>query len=160
MSDFAKLLADAGDEVRVITSYPHKARVAEVDDRPFEAKGIQVYRCHLHEVRGSGAKAYLRHYGSFVRGSLRLGWKIWRSGWRPDVIYASSPPLFVGITGRVLSEAFSPADRPGNPRHLASGCRLSRSDPRPGSSVPDRPHSGEAPLPPRGSHYLRRRPHA
>ena len=106
MSDFAKLLAEAGDEVRVITSYPHKAQVADVDDQPFTAAGIQVNRCHLRQVQGSGAKAYLRHYWSFVHGSLRLGLGIWRAGWRPDVIYASSPPLFVGVTGRALSMLF------------------------------------------------------
>jgi glycosyltransferase involved in cell wall biosynthesis len=107
MSDFARLLAAAGDEVRVITSYPHKAHVDQVDDRTFETAGIRVDRCRLPEVRaGYGARSYLRHYLSFVRGSLRLGWRVWREGWRPDVIYASSPPLFVGLSGRVLSMLF------------------------------------------------------
>lgn len=111
MSDFARLLADAGDEVRVITSFPHKAQVeaqgaTDPDDSSFRSAGIQVMRCHVSPVVGGGAKPYLRHYASFLRGSLRLGWQVWREGWRPDVIYATSPPLFVGISGRLLSMLF------------------------------------------------------
>lgn len=106
MSDLAKLLAEAGDDVRVITTYPHKSDVTQVDDSPYRDMGIDVQRCHVQEVVGSGARAYLRHYLSFLRGSLRLGFRLWRSGWRPDLIYASSPPLFVGLSGRALSVLF------------------------------------------------------
>jgi glycosyltransferase involved in cell wall biosynthesis len=107
MSDFARLLAEAGDEVCVITSNPHKALVtADLDDTPFEAAGIRVLRSPIRDVVGTGARAYLRHYLSFLKGSLQLGWRVWREGWKPDVIYASSPPLFVGISGRLLSLLF------------------------------------------------------
>jgi glycosyltransferase involved in cell wall biosynthesis len=106
MSDFARLLAAAGDEVRVITSYPHKVPVAAVDDSPFQALGIDVLRCRVREVSRTGARAYLRHYLSFVSGSMHRGLEIWREGWRPDVIYVSSPPLFVGISGRFLAVLF------------------------------------------------------
>lgn len=106
MSDFARLLAEAGDEVVVITSNPHKSDVSHVDDSPFRELGIRVERCDLAPVSGSGARTYVKHYLSFVRGAVRLGWKIWREGWKPDVIYCSSPPLFVGIAGRVLKLLF------------------------------------------------------
>ena len=106
MTDFARLLSAAGDEIRVITSFPHKAQVVDVDDSEFERAGITVLRCPLREVHGGGARAYLKHYLSFVWGSLRLGMRTWREGWRPDVIYVSSPPLFVGLTGRALAKLF------------------------------------------------------
>lgn len=106
MTDLARLLTEAGEQVRVITSNPHKAYVADVDDRSFEEAGIRVERCTIPKVVGTGTRAYLRHYLSFVSGSVRLGFRAWREGWRPDVIYVSSPPLFVGISGRLLSILF------------------------------------------------------
>ncbi len=106
MSDFARLMSDAGDEVCVITSEPHKVKIGDVDDAPYAAAGIRILRCPLNSVQGRGARAYLAHYMRFVVGSLWLGVRVWREGWRPDIIYASSPPLFVGITGRVLAKLF------------------------------------------------------
>ena len=106
LTDFAHLLAKRGHELKVITTHPYKAQITEVDDSRFEQLGISVARCHIKDVVGSGARAYLKHYMSFVRGSIRLGTGIWRRGWRPDVIYVSSPPLFVGLTGRCLAMLF------------------------------------------------------
>ena len=106
LTDFARLLVKRDHEVQVITAYPHKAQVEAIDDAAFESEGIQISRCHIQDVVGSGARAYLTHYMSFVRGSIRQGWKIWRTGWRPDVIYVSSPPLLVGMTGRFLAALF------------------------------------------------------
>ncbi len=106
LTDFAQLLAKRGHELQVITTHPYKAQVTKVDDSQFEQLGIRVRRCHIKDVVGSGARAYLKHYISFVRGSIRLGMGIWRRGWRPDVIYVSSPPLFVGLTGRTLAMLF------------------------------------------------------
>ena len=106
LTDFAQLLAKRGHELQVITTHPYKAQVTEVDDSQFEQQGISVKRCHIKDVVGSGARAYLKHYMSFVRGSVRLGIGIWRNGWRPDVIYVSSPPLFVGLAGRCLAMVF------------------------------------------------------
>lgn len=106
MTDFAVRLAAGGDEIRVLTSHPHKAQVSGVDDQEFEHQGIGIQRCVVDEVQGSGAKAYLKHYLSFVRGSIRLGLALRRRGWKPDVIYASSPPLFVGLTASFLATVF------------------------------------------------------
>jgi len=106
MTDFARLLAAKGDDVKVITAFPHKVQVTAIDDRSFADAGIDVRRCPIVEVHGGGARAYLKHYLSFVWGSLRQGVRVWREGWRPDLIYVSSPPLFVGVSGRVLSLLF------------------------------------------------------
>ncbi len=109
MTDFARLLSERGHDVRVITSHPHKVRslargpTLDAADRPEWGSDCGVLRCHIREVTGSGAKAYIRHYLSFVAGSVRLGTRLWLSGWRPDIIYVTSPPLFVGLAGRYLS---------------------------------------------------------
>ncbi len=77
MSDFARLLAQSGDEVRVITSYPHKAHVTDVDDRPYEEAGIRVYRCQLRKVKGPAR----RHIcGTTVRLSAAASVWEWKSG--------------------------------------------------------------------------------
>ena len=106
MADSSRLLAEMGDEVRVITTYPHKVQVDHVDDSDFERAGIHVSRCHVPAINGGGARTYLKHYLTFAWKSVILGIRAWRSGWRPDMIYASSPPLFVGLSGWVLARVF------------------------------------------------------
>ncbi|MEZ6120809.1 MAG: glycosyltransferase family 4 protein [Pirellulaceae bacterium] len=107
LSDFTRLLASQGHEVEVITAEPHKAAVDVVDDSHFAELGVRIHRCKIkHLSDGGGSKAYIGHYLSFVRSGIAAGLKIWRSGWKPDVIYASSPPLFIGLSGRFLSVLF------------------------------------------------------
>jgi glycosyltransferase involved in cell wall biosynthesis len=106
MSDAAELLLQAGHEVRVITALPHRA---SAEGRAAENQALReaaVSRCPLQPLMGSGLVPYLRHYLSFVRGSVAAAWRIRKSGWVPDVIWASSPPLFTAMSGYAAAKIF------------------------------------------------------
>ncbi len=106
MADTAELLTRSGHEVRVITAVPHKAEVkGNAEEIPPLPEAV-IYRSSLHPVVGSGLIPYLRHYLFFVRGSTAAAWRLRRTGWRPDVIWASSPPLFTAITGYASARLF------------------------------------------------------
>ena len=64
-----------------------------------DSSGAEVYRCHVSESYNRSFAGRLWAYFSFVFSGL---WAGMRSG-RQDVIVASSPPLFVGIIGVLLS---------------------------------------------------------
>lgn len=85
-------------DVRVITAVPHKAQAEAAGDRSEEG----VVRAWIRPYEGGGAFNYIAHYFSFVVTAIAAGIRLRRSGWRPDVIWVSSPPLFVGIAGDVL----------------------------------------------------------
>ena len=51
-----------------------------------------------------GLKNYLKHYLSFIPGSIKAAKKLKRNGWKPDVIWVSSPPLFTGISGWIIKK--------------------------------------------------------
>jgi glycosyltransferase involved in cell wall biosynthesis len=97
ISETVELLRKDAD-VRVITAVPHRAR-ADTADR---ADAAGVVRVPIRSYRGGGAIEYILHYLSFVAHAVWAGIKLRRSGWRADVIWVSSPPLFVGIAGVVL----------------------------------------------------------
>lgn len=106
LADTATLLVREGHEVCVVTAEPHKGR-AEGDsgEHPLP-DGLRIERCPIKPILGTGARAYTRHYLSFLRSSIARGWRIRRSGWRPDVVFASSPPLFTGLSGRIVAGLF------------------------------------------------------
>ncbi|MHC4647078.1 MAG: glycosyltransferase [Planctomycetota bacterium] len=106
ISDTVKILEQEGHQVCVITARPHKARAeGHHADEP-SSESIRIRRCRLVGMKRGGLTSYLRHYLSFMLGSIREGLKELFRGWKPDVIWASSPPLFVGLSGRVLSVFF------------------------------------------------------
>lgn len=105
LTETAVLLAQRGHDLRVITSHPHKA-IASDESAVETFDESKVLRTHLRDVGPGGLKGYVLHYLSFVVGALRCGWQLRRSGWRPDVIWATSPPLFAGIAGVVLAWLF------------------------------------------------------
>ncbi|MBN1341610.1 MAG: glycosyltransferase family 4 protein [Phycisphaerae bacterium] len=106
VTDVVTLLGKAGHDVKVITSLPHKAQVHSNEEVERAIPTVDVHRVRLNELKGGGLRRYLSHYLSFVRRSAMRGVKIWLTGWRPDVIWASSPPLFVGLSARFLSMLF------------------------------------------------------
>ncbi len=106
ISDMAAKIADAGHEICVLTARPHKARVSDDGVSQPEHPNVRVTRCAIKPVTGGGTKAYVRHYMSFVRSSIAAGVKLRLRGWKPDVVWVSSPPLFVGISARALSLLF------------------------------------------------------
>lgn len=105
LTETAELLAQRGHDLRIITSHPHKAIASDASaTEAFDES--KVLRTHLRDVGPGGLKGYVLHYLSFVVGALRCGWQLRRSGWRPDVIWATSPPLFAGIAGVILAWLF------------------------------------------------------
>lgn len=62
---------------------------------------ITVYRCHVPTSYNKNFKGRLKGYLSFVFSSLYCG--LFRTNEQYDVIIVTSPPLFIGITGKILS---------------------------------------------------------
>ncbi len=104
--DIAKLLSQKNHEVRVVTSYPHKAQAkGQKADAP-DPDPITVCRSNTSKIGSGGMINYLKHYCSFMFGSIWIGLKQHLHGWKPNIILASSPPLFVGLSGCCLSKIF------------------------------------------------------
>lgn len=98
LTESVALLFARGQDVRVITTHPHKALAADSD----ESLGVDeamVHRIRITPVGAGGLQGYLRHYLSFMFGAVGKGFALWLKGWRPDIIFATSPPLFAGLAG-------------------------------------------------------------
>jgi glycosyltransferase involved in cell wall biosynthesis len=106
MFDTARLLEDSGHEVRVITARPHRSQVDGDSAAEYDRQISGVARTWVAHLSGGGFFNYIKHYTSFMVGSSWLGLKQRLTGWKPDVIWASSPPLFVGLSGVALSRLF------------------------------------------------------
>ncbi len=65
------------------------------------SKNITVYRCHVSEAYNINFLGRLWAYFSFVFSSLYAG--IFKMNTRHDIILVTSPPLFVAISGYLLS---------------------------------------------------------
>ncbi len=102
-TDFVEYMRSRNVDVRVITSYPHKTQ----GNDEFKSENADlIRRIRLREVKERGFKGFLLHYLSFIPKSLVYSLK-WRfKGWKPDVVFISSPPIFIGITGVVLRFLF------------------------------------------------------
>jgi len=108
IGDMSRLLAMRGHELFVLTSHPHKVQVKgsrSVSEVDTEFPG-SIRRVHVVPVGTGGVRRYLIHYASFVAGALWQGLMIASKRWKPDVIWVSSPPLTVGIIGRILGILF------------------------------------------------------
>jgi glycosyltransferase involved in cell wall biosynthesis len=106
MFDTARLLEDNGHEVRVITAQPHRSQVDGDSTAGYDAQISGVLRTRVAHLNRGGFAHYIKHYVSFMVGSSWLGLKQRLTGWDPEVIWASSPPLFVGLSGVALSRVF------------------------------------------------------
>jgi len=98
-TDFVNYLNKAGEDVRVITTYPHKSDNSSGETAKDD---IILKRIALRSVKGRGFKNFLLHYLSFIPKSISHSIKWSSGGWKPDIIYISSPPIFIGITGIFL----------------------------------------------------------
>lgn len=103
MFDTARFLEASGYEVRVITAHPHRAQVAGDSIVEYDRQISGVSRTRIAHLNGGGFSNYIKHYASFMLGSGWLGLRLRLARWKPDVIWASSPPLFVGLSGVALS---------------------------------------------------------
>ena len=91
-------LRESGSEVEVITTFPHKSKVS---DR-IESGNNGVHRVSLPNTENKGFLGYIYLYVSFMIKSIAKGLKVGRKQ-KPDIIWASSPPIFVGLSGWFLS---------------------------------------------------------
>jgi len=62
---------------------------------------VKVTRVKLFKAEGKGTWNYIRHYMSFMLGAIYASWK---HPSRFDIVWASSPPLFTGVAGLVISK--------------------------------------------------------
>lgn len=106
MFDTARLLEAGGHEVRVITGRPHRSQAAGESPEEYDRQISAVARTPIARLTGASVSNYLWHYTSFMLGSSWLGGKLWLGRWRPDVVWASSPPLFAGLSGVAVSRLF------------------------------------------------------
>ena len=96
IAETAELLANRGHEVTVITAEPHRVQATQGWR---DTSTPTVHRVPIESLSGGGMKAYLRHYFSFVFRARKRVRQLLKDGLAPDVIWASSPPLFVGLVG-------------------------------------------------------------
>lgn len=86
------LLRSGGEEVRVVTARPHRA---QVDGAASTSAEPSVVRAPIAPIR-PGKLGYLLHYTSFMISAFFAA--LLRGG-KADVVWASSPPLFVALSG-------------------------------------------------------------
>jgi len=104
--DTARLLEAAGHEVHVITAQPHRSQANGDSTAEYDSQISRVWRTRVAHLNGGGFLDYIRHYVSFMTGGTWLGLRDLRARWKPDVVWASSPPLFVGLSGVALARLF------------------------------------------------------
>ncbi len=98
-TDFVAYLHEKGMDLRVVTTFPHKFQ--DQDSKGSDSEFL-VKRIHLKEMRKRNFLNFILHYLSFIPKSIfsSFGWFL--KGWKPDVVFISSPPIFVGISGIFL----------------------------------------------------------
>jgi glycosyltransferase involved in cell wall biosynthesis len=98
IGETADILAENGHSVSVICAKPHRSKGEEGDaDGNYPVKRIGIL-----PLNKGGMAAYILHYFSFVIGAIFSGIGIVRR-FKPDIVWTTSPPLFVGIAGVCLS---------------------------------------------------------
>ncbi|HEY1434418.1 MAG TPA: glycosyltransferase family 4 protein [Thermoanaerobaculia bacterium] len=105
LSHLAGEFARHGHEVVVLTAFPNypKGKVEQGYGglyRKEERDGISIIRTWIRPSQSIGLFARLKSYFSFVFSSLAVGW--FQLG-KLDVLLTESPPLFLGIAGRLLA---------------------------------------------------------
>ena len=103
-----KVRVEEGHDVVVLAGMMH----ASASGKQIEYKGkyfveksqgkVLVWRCHVSELYNANFVGRLWAYFSFVFSSLICG--LFYVKQKPDVVLVTSPPLFVGITGLVISK--------------------------------------------------------
>jgi len=106
-NEMARIWKEEGHEVTVIAgnldgptakkNQKYKGRTVSKNDQ----NGIKVYRCNVSESYNKSFLGRLWAYFSFVFSSTYAG--LFKVSEKYDVILVTSPPLFVGITGCILS---------------------------------------------------------
>jgi glycosyltransferase involved in cell wall biosynthesis len=89
-----RLLA-LGHDVHVVTAQPHRG--AGDPARGARIPGDRVHRVDLKPLAGRGLRHYLEQYLGFACRAYAAAVRIRRKGFDYDVVWASSPPLFVAV---------------------------------------------------------------
>lgn len=95
MRDLFDAMQRSGHKVDLVTTYPHKV---EVDTG---APDPAIHRLRVGKVRRRGVLAYLSQYLGFMLSSAV--YCIFRLAPKYDYVVVSSPPLFLALTGIVVS---------------------------------------------------------
>ena len=108
-NQFAKFWAETGHEVTVIAGMVHYATGKKQDRWQGKfiveetEREVKVIRTHVSEQYNKSFLGRLWGYFSFIFSS---GWAILRLKTRPDVVIATSPPLFTGVSGIIAGMRF------------------------------------------------------
>lgn len=102
---FARFLAKKGHEVSVLTCTPNypEGKIYHGYENRYTVKaenGVTAYRTKIFLSTKKSTLPRLAHYLSFVISSLAAKRKIPK----PDIILATSPPLFTGIIGAIFKK--------------------------------------------------------
>ncbi|MGM0582448.1 MAG: glycosyltransferase family 4 protein [Bacteroidota bacterium] len=98
VTEMMEYLISEGHEVEIITADPHKNIIeGEIKD------AYNVKRVRLPDTENKGFLGYIYLYLSFLIKSIIKGFQVGRKQ-KPDVVWATSPPIFVGLSGWILSK--------------------------------------------------------
>jgi glycosyltransferase involved in cell wall biosynthesis len=105
LSDLAQRLRGGGHEVTVLTAMPNYPRGRRYEGYgglflKEELDGVSVLRAFIYATQSAGTVSRLLNYFSFVLSSLFFG--ILKLP-RVDYLLTESPPLFLGVSGFLLS---------------------------------------------------------
>ena len=106
-NEMAKVWTEAGNEVTVLAGMIHangSEKRPEYKKKHFVQKQqgkIQVWRCHVSEAYNKSFGGRLWGYFSFMFSSMWAG--LFKARGKFDVVIVTSPPLFVGLSGYIIS---------------------------------------------------------
>jgi len=106
-NEMAKMWTDAGNEITVLAGMIHangSEKIAEYKKKHFVRKQqgkVSVWRCHISESYNKSFAGRLWGYFSFMFSSMWAG--LFKVQGKHDVILVTSPPLFVGLSGYIIS---------------------------------------------------------
>lgn len=103
--EFARYLVGQGHEVTMMTSaFSRPSREAGLVSRR-QIEGIEVVEINAGSFEGMGetSKSYISRINLFLKFALASSWAVTRSA-RPDIVFATSTPLTIGIPALVASK--------------------------------------------------------
>jgi len=106
-NEMTKMWTEEGHHVEVIAGMVHpngESKRPEYKGKYFFRKKneqVNIIRCHVSEAYNRNFLGRLWGYFSFVFSSLFAG--VFKLSKRPDLVLVTSPPLFIGISGYVIS---------------------------------------------------------
>jgi glycosyltransferase involved in cell wall biosynthesis len=99
ISETVSHLREMDNEIEVVTTFPHKG--GSTEEVPSSRNGV--HRVQLPDTENKGFLGYIYLYLSFLVKSVLKGYSVGYKQ-KPDVVWASSPPIFVGLAGWLLAK--------------------------------------------------------